>query len=561
MLRDINFLRFPKDFDYSKVPIIRNDKNLTLPPKPQIDNWIDRIRINNKMKVQLPYRQVPEVDLLEQEREEKFGQRVDVNSSTLYNTFKNQTFNLPVFNPDGTMVLKDTGQLPARPVMRNYNIQQVLSDPNLTLFRMRQLSGTLEDIPNQLIQIRDAVNVGGVMNDQQMNELRLLMANALQNIASISTTGQLVITNNYIQNVQNTIAKIVKNNKIKEKPNYQQILLDEIQNNPIMISKGELDPVNPNYREELLIYLCTRFQNNRKKLIPDYINYVVREKKDDQQFDFLKSITEFIQKTSTKIVGEKEYKEGIIGQSQLQNIPLPVDHEFKSAKKEFDDSGVLPFPGDSLIDSDYLNINKVAATNNKKQFLKDLLNNYILTKKNYYYDTFRLPNDEIKEAENVLMTATGILNKIENRQADLYIINDNLYGTALRKPYDENDSRFSGFVNGREVFRNYKLSFPDRGTIDKKYITIYCIGQDNNDGILGRNPNSRVNNLKKIIKLYVVPKVKKDYPNVYGDEEDDQVVNTIYNQIMSESAIIQIEKASDGSYFNLNRITYQTLGY
>lgn len=136
MLKSINYLRYPRSFDYSKVPIIKTNNKLNLDPRLGIQNEIDELRIANFMMNPPRPRQIPEVDLVEQERMRLYGEKVDISPETLYERFKGKVIKVPRRDADGK-VMKDVTS--NQPLMRFMTWTEMLNDGAALLYRIRDL--------------------------------------------------------------------------------------------------------------------------------------------------------------------------------------------------------------------------------------------------------------------------------------------------------------------------------------------------------------------------------------------------------------------------------------
>ncbi len=170
--------RRPGEFDYSKIPIINLTKNLELPIRYVINNHFLDSRTVNFHKDEPVKRMIPEIDLVEEERYKKFGAKVDVNSSKLYETFNKRTYKLPVFDENGNMKMIP-GPAPQNPMTQNYPFNDVLSNPYLLTYRITQILSesrqhhAVPDDPNV------ALNNINININELKDEIKLIINNIL----------------------------------------------------------------------------------------------------------------------------------------------------------------------------------------------------------------------------------------------------------------------------------------------------------------------------------------------------------------------------------------------
>ena len=159
LLDNYNFLRYKQDFDYSKVPIIRNDHTLSLDPELAPNNWIDELRIANAVKNPPRPKIIPEIDLIELERLKEYGERVYIQPESLHERLCKKVLKVPARRVDGTVIHDpplppaQRSQFPVRganPVMRNMTFSELLNSPSSLADRVNQLLTNLNLLPAQL---------------------------------------------------------------------------------------------------------------------------------------------------------------------------------------------------------------------------------------------------------------------------------------------------------------------------------------------------------------------------------------------------------------------------
>jgi len=165
ILDNINYLRFKQDFDYSKIPVIKNDHSLQLDPALAPNNWIDELRIANAMKNPPRPRQIPEVDLVELERKRKYGEKVDIQPQTLFERFRKMVIKVPRRDNNGN-IMRDPNS--NRPIMQNMTFKEMMNDPQSLLYRIGQLIRNVNVLPQQLQQQNQAL-----MNQQAIQNINV----------------------------------------------------------------------------------------------------------------------------------------------------------------------------------------------------------------------------------------------------------------------------------------------------------------------------------------------------------------------------------------------------
>ncbi len=125
----INFLRWsnPDTFDLSKRRIIHNDHVLKLPEKDVPNNIIDELRVRDFGYNPPRPRQVPSVDMIEKERLEKYGERVDIDPQIMIERFSKLVLKLPMFGYGGQPLKDQTGRI----VYRNYTFPEIMKSVSL----------------------------------------------------------------------------------------------------------------------------------------------------------------------------------------------------------------------------------------------------------------------------------------------------------------------------------------------------------------------------------------------------------------------------------------------
>ncbi len=133
----INFLRWehPNTYDLSKRMVIRNDHVLELPEKDHPNNFMDELRVRDFRYNAPRPRQVPTVDMIEEERLQKYGQRVDMDPELFIERLMKIVLKLPILDDNGVPIKDETGRM----VYKNYTYKDVLASPILRQFRKAQL--------------------------------------------------------------------------------------------------------------------------------------------------------------------------------------------------------------------------------------------------------------------------------------------------------------------------------------------------------------------------------------------------------------------------------------
>ncbi len=192
IFENFDFIRYKQSFDYSKVPVIRNNHTLVLEPQLNPNNWIDELRIANFAKNPPRPKQVPEVDLVELERLRQYGEKVDWGASKIFEVFKEKVYKIPVFDRHGAPKRDpDSGAV----IFRNWTFTEMINDPNAIAFRatelVRNMTGNpmpahlrVAPIPGLALAGGPQIQpiVGGIQpqNIVEANLLRLQMARFLQ---------------------------------------------------------------------------------------------------------------------------------------------------------------------------------------------------------------------------------------------------------------------------------------------------------------------------------------------------------------------------------------------
>ncbi len=136
-MHNFNFLRMgnPSTFDYSKRQVVRNTRNLTLPTYTKPNHLMDELRVRNFVTNAPRPRQVPTIDMIEQERLLKYGQRIDIDPQAFAEKLMKMTLKLPVMDESGMPIKDQTGRM----VYKYYTYKDVLASPFLKRFRISQL--------------------------------------------------------------------------------------------------------------------------------------------------------------------------------------------------------------------------------------------------------------------------------------------------------------------------------------------------------------------------------------------------------------------------------------
>lgn len=136
-MNNFDFIRadLPNTFDYSKRQIINNRHELSLPAVPKVTHPMDELRVRNFVtNAPLP-RQIPEVDLVEEERRRLYGEKVDIDPTKVGQDLSTMVLKLPRVDNDGNPIKDETGRM----IYRYYTFKEMLQIPFLRQYRMAQL--------------------------------------------------------------------------------------------------------------------------------------------------------------------------------------------------------------------------------------------------------------------------------------------------------------------------------------------------------------------------------------------------------------------------------------
>ncbi len=131
----IDYLRYPKSFDFSKVKIIDNDQTLNLPQKYDINNWIDELRVRDFMKNEPEPRTIQSLNEIEKNRLARFGMKVDISPERIFEKLSGVTLKLPRFNNEGEILRDEHG----RDIMQMMTFGEVLKDKDAMIYRLKEL--------------------------------------------------------------------------------------------------------------------------------------------------------------------------------------------------------------------------------------------------------------------------------------------------------------------------------------------------------------------------------------------------------------------------------------
>ncbi len=303
------------EFDYSKIPIVNSTKRLELPVKYTINNNFLDVRTVNFHKDEPVRRMIPQIDLVEEERYRKFGAKVDVNSSSLYNTFNKRTYKLPVFDSEGNMKMIP-GPAPQNPMTTNYNFNEVLKNPFLLNYRITQILSesrqhhAVPDDPNFAL---NAININ--INDLK-DEIKLIITNILISV---------IEGNELTKKLMESVIKLMKVEGISKDAKMIKKAVES--HETIVTSSRQLLEADISLTVPLYEFLITEFGFNAATSFREYIHTLPFSGADEEVnlteilINFLSGITKPLGITNTNVTEEKMWNDDDFTKKVTEGIP------------------------------------------------------------------------------------------------------------------------------------------------------------------------------------------------------------------------------------------------
>ncbi len=291
IFQNINYLRYPQSFDYSKIPIINNKHKLSFDPQLAPNNWIDELRVANHIKNPPRPRVIPEIDLIEQERLLRYGERVDIGADTLVERFGTMTIKVPLRDVNGNIMNDPTS---GKPIMRMMSFTDMLKSPGSLLFRVNELITNINQVPANILQQNVNQNVN-LQNFQQNTMTELLIIQ--QHLLNIIATGKLiptVITTESIQAMDNTDVALINIFQQVESDKARKLRLQIFTSNvPYMVSPTEITQMQQ--RTPLLLGMVygLHMPDRPSVVIPSFIAFVSERYGQQDQFNFATALLAF----------------------------------------------------------------------------------------------------------------------------------------------------------------------------------------------------------------------------------------------------------------------------
>ncbi len=129
-------IRYDNNFDQDKRPVIYNTHHLELDDPFTIQNKIDELRVNNFTKNAPRPRIIPDVDLLEQERLQRYGNKTDIGPGTIFDRLRQKDVRMPKKDIYGNIILDPVTHKPVEVIMK---YEDMLMNPRGLYFRVQQL--------------------------------------------------------------------------------------------------------------------------------------------------------------------------------------------------------------------------------------------------------------------------------------------------------------------------------------------------------------------------------------------------------------------------------------
>ncbi len=293
IFQNINYLRYPQSFDYSKVPVINNKHKLSFDPKLAPSSWIDELRIANHIKNPPRARVIPEIDLIEQERLLRYGERVDIGAETLVERFQNMVIKVPLRNAAGVIQLDPVSN---RPILRMMSFSDMLEDPPSMLYRVNQLINNLSQIPTGVIAGNQAQLGQPIqqLRQEQLAEINIINQQLLQMAASGQQLPELIPQEQMtlMSNLDNTLLNILKGVDTQESAQLRSQLQE---GQRVVITAGEI--IDPNNLNPLILSaIYNRYLPIRPSIsIPAFIQFVKEQYKKVELIDLNDAFNKFTQ--------------------------------------------------------------------------------------------------------------------------------------------------------------------------------------------------------------------------------------------------------------------------
>ncbi len=112
-MNNFNFIRsdLSTTFDFSKRKLINNNHELKLPSVKVPTHPMDELRVRNFISNPPQPRQIPEVDMAEEERLKKYGEKVDIDPAGMGRKLADMVLKLPRLDEAGYPIKDGTGRM------------------------------------------------------------------------------------------------------------------------------------------------------------------------------------------------------------------------------------------------------------------------------------------------------------------------------------------------------------------------------------------------------------------------------------------------------------------
>lgn len=309
LLKNINYIRYNNNFDYSKIPIINNEiGKISLDIELNPNNWIDELRVANFVKNPPRPKIIPTIDIVELERQQKYGMRVDIQPETLYERFKQMVVKVPSRRENGTIIYDPP--LPPdqqsrilirgrNPVMRNMTFTEMLSDPASLFFRVNQLIDNANRMPeefarrNRAFMDQQAMQNISVTDFQDMilDELELIKNHLLDDATKFRSTFE---HDPMFEYKEQSLRKILSE--------LDDAVLSRMRariyaNLPVLITPEEIIGGTVKRTENtfpVYSYISGQYPNQALQyVLPAYIRFVSETYSDELQFNLVESMASF----------------------------------------------------------------------------------------------------------------------------------------------------------------------------------------------------------------------------------------------------------------------------
>ncbi len=231
-MNNFNFIRsdLSTTFDFSKRKIINNNHELKLPSVKVPTHPMDELRVRNFISNPPQPRQIPEVDMVEQERLKKYGEKVDIDPNAVAGKLASMVLKLPRVDLAGNPVKDETGRM----TYRYYTFKEMLQHPFLRQFRMNQLAPQAPD--RIIIQQQFQQQQRMMIDEKELLKTATIRVNSALTQAhtnEVHNFRQEVANNpNYQINISNFNAFSSKNRVILTE--YVKAVLDQEKNNGVI---------------------------------------------------------------------------------------------------------------------------------------------------------------------------------------------------------------------------------------------------------------------------------------------------------------------------------------